>query len=472
MNRYHRVLGRVILLLLLAHVAFYLNFFALSGLLMRRLFDPVVFAGVLAFWALIAMNTTAMTRVRAYSYRLFFLSHLAAAFAIPALLFFHAGPARLFVAESILVFLVDLAVRKVRTIKTHASLEIVPGTNLVKVAAAVPASKLASFTSRPGAHVYLSLPEEARPGNSPAQDALYNFLFNPFTVAGIDEQSRQVILVARALDGPLTRRLADLAQTQAQAHSNASLPVSGSQSTAAGPDGEAAWSAVSLLSDSKVPLNIEGPYGHLARNFASTFGSPSCALSSVDRTLLVAGGVGATFVLPTYRAILSENPSAKVDLVWAVRSASEATWAVSSSWAGDARKKLLDDENVHIYVTEDMHASENSRGSPPDQDSAYRRASFTSSSDAVDENVEMDALERDRGARVGGAGAPTASRQGNTKRPDLRRIVDETFRKGGEERVAVVVCGPAGMARELRGHVGDWVATGREVFWHDEGFGW
>jgi len=60
------------------------------------------------------------------------------------------------------------------------------------------------------------------------------------------------------------------------------------------------------------------------------------------------------------------------------------------------------------------------------------------------------------------------------RRPDLRKIVDDTFRHGSAdgERVAVLVCGPAGMARELRAHVGAWVARGRDVWFHDEGFGW
>ena len=61
---------------------------------------------------------------------------------------------------------------------------------------------------------------------------------------------------------------------------------------------------------------------------------------------------------------------------------------------------------------------------------------------------------------------------GGMERPDLGKIVDEVFRAGNEERVAVLVCGPARMARELRKHVGKWVGRGREVWFHDESFGW
>jgi hypothetical protein len=61
---------------------------------------------------------------------------------------------------------------------------------------------------------------------------------------------------------------------------------------------------------------------------------------------------------------------------------------------------------------------------------------------------------------------------GGRERPDLRKIVDGTFRHGNEERVAVLVCGPKQMARELREQVGRWVKKGRDVYFHDESFGW
>lgn len=57
-------------------------------------------------------------------------------------------------------------------------------------------------------------------------------------------------------------------------------------------------------------------------------------------------------------------------------------------------------------------------------------------------------------------------------RPDFGRIVDGVFSWGSEERVAVVVCGPSSMVHELRNCVGRWVGRGREVWFHDEGFGW
>lgn len=57
-------------------------------------------------------------------------------------------------------------------------------------------------------------------------------------------------------------------------------------------------------------------------------------------------------------------------------------------------------------------------------------------------------------------------------RPDLKAVVDERFGHDAYENVAVLVCGPRGMGKALRKEVGRWVKRGREVFWHEEGFGW
>lgn len=57
-------------------------------------------------------------------------------------------------------------------------------------------------------------------------------------------------------------------------------------------------------------------------------------------------------------------------------------------------------------------------------------------------------------------------------RPPLGAIVDDVFGHDASDRVAVLVCGPTGLGKNLRDEVGRWVARGREVFWHGEEFGW
>ncbi|KAK3346764.1 ferric reductase NAD binding domain-containing protein [Lasiosphaeria hispida] len=426
-NRYHRVLGRVITLLLVLHWAFYMNFFAQNGLLPKRMSDPIVRAGVVSFLSLNILNTTALRPMRKLSYRLFFIVHLVVAFVMPVLLSFHAKPARIFMAEALVVFVADLASRKFDTVTAHASLESIPGTNLVKITASVPHPKINRFRTQPGSHIYLSIPAGARKSVDAASVShlLFGFLFNPFTVAAVDEENGNLTLVARHRSGPMTAALARLAGGTKLL---GAAPASASSTNTPG---------------EKIPLYIEGPYG-VATRF------PHLSTSGFDRVLLVAGGIGATFIVPLYRSIIHENPSARVQMVWAVRGAGDATWAVTSrdevQEAG-----ILNDENVEIFLTRDVAAEGSDTGS-------------ASGSRNGECEVEMSSLQRDRRRNKFTA-------QHNRKRPDLKKIVDDVFKHGSEERVAVLVCGPAEMARELRAHVGVWVGKGRSVWWHNEGFG-
>lgn len=125
-------------------------------------------------------------------------------------------------------------------------------------------------------------------------------------------------------------------------------------------------------------------------------------------------------------------------MVWAVREAGDATWPVNGT-AGS----ILDDENLHLYLTGDVFGDADQVTDSGDEDDAIELAS----------NLDTDSR------RMG-------------KRPDLKKIVDDFFKQGLEERVAVIVCGPEAMARELKSHVGVWVQKGRNVWWHNESFVW
>ncbi|KAL8635984.1 MAG: hypothetical protein Q9228_006574, partial [Teloschistes exilis] len=66
-------------------------------------------------------------------------------------------------------------------------------------------------------------------------------------------------------------------------------------------------------------------------------------------------------------------------------------------------------------------------------------------------------------------------------RPDFEEVVREFWDIGSARagagavpiKAAVLVCGPAGMAAELRRAVGKYVRSGEvDVWWHDEQFGW
>jgi len=424
-NRWHRVLARVTTTLICLHAALYLNFFVKRDRL-DRLGDPVVLMGVIGFLYLNLIVTTALRPIRRFSYRLFFITHLILGIIIPFTIMIHAAPAKLFLFEAVGVFFLDLVSRKMDTVTGHATIGSIPGTNLIKISASIPHTKVNRFRGHPGSHIYLSIPAAARKSMSATSIShlLFEFLFNPFTVAAVDEETGDLTMVARHNGGPMTAALGRLA--------NAAKP-----------------NTANNTNEDKIPLAIEGPYGAVSR-------FPQLC-TDFDRVLLVAGGVGATFTLPLYRSILAENPGARVEMVWAVRGAGDATWAVT----GKEAQALLRDNNLRLFVT-------GSIVDPADLASSRREASGqaegSGAGDDGDGEVEMSAMYRDR--RRG-----RYTSQHNRKRPDLKKIVDDLFKHGQEERVAVLVCGPREMARELREHLGPWVKKGRSVWYHKEGFG-
>lgn len=344
------------------------------------------------------LNTTTFRVVRNYSYRVFFIVHLTVAMLIPPLIWFHAHSARVFVVEALVVFLADIITRKFDTVTAVAKLEMVPGTSLVKITAAIPKKKIQRFQTHPGSHIYLQVPGEARPSDSPASAdyLVHEFLYNPFTVADVDAKAGTLTLVARYLSGPMTTTLNQIASNNSRHDAT------------------------------KIPLSIEGPYG-VASHFSTL------AEGEFDRILLVSGGVGATYTVPLYRALVKDNPTAQVQLIWAVRVVGDASWVTP----GKDDKGFTEDEGVQIFVT----ASDDKQG-------------------AEGEDVELTSLNQ---------GGETRHQ---LMRPNLKKAVDDLFQHGQDERVAVFFCGPAVMGRDLRNHVGAWVRKGRVVFWHSESFGW
>lgn len=404
LNRYHRVLGRIIYFLLTLHAILYNVFFIESEIWMKRFFAPIVFAGVAGFIVMHALNGTAMARIRQQSYRLFFIVHLLGAFAIPPLIYYHAPSSRFYIGEAIGVFVLDLAVRKIITITAPAVVEAIPGTNLVKVSATLPAHKIVKYAARPGSHIYLNVPPASRPGigQFSAPYLVFEFLYNPFTVASTNQETGELTFVARTRTGPMTNRLHHLSST-----TDNGAPTE------------------------KIQLNIEGPYGAIGKTFNDLI------TSGINRVLIVAGGVGASFAIPIYHAINVENSIQHVELIWAIRSAGDATWASSTPYG----KSILDDDQVQLFLTGDM-------GVAGDSDNAA--------------GVELNNMTQQT----------TRPSVRNNKRPDLQKIVDDTFRKGLQDNVAILVCGPTEMARELRKSVTPWVMKGRNVWWHNESFGW
>ncbi|KAI4099578.1 MAG: hypothetical protein LQ339_005876 [Xanthoria mediterranea] len=425
LNPYHRALGRIILIFLSLHASFYLNFFIQKSLLAKRIRDPDVILGLLAITTFLTLGTTALAWVRPKNYFLFFLVHVTASVLILPILYFHVSHLRTYIIESATIYLILIVQRNTSVQKTPNAKLTQLSHNLLSITIPLTPSLSNSKSFHPGQHIYLSLPSQTR------------LRLNPFTIANLPQKDTHIRLVLRALNGT-TRILAN------------TIPSAPSKPTT-------------------IPLNIEGPYG-AAVNFPN--------LATCDRILLVAGGVGATFTVPIYRHLIEQEEglhtkARTIKFVWAVKSIEDAEWAFPYLDAKDM-------DGIELYVSSSSNSS-SSRATP----SPNARVK-------EDEDEGMELQEREGllmghdGVVSGDSSPPSPSSAASTlppnlttypHRPNLQSIVNKLFATHPEDphpptKIAVLVCGPAGMGAALRREVGVWVRGGREVWWHNEQFGW
>ena len=391
---WHQICGRIVMILIALHGTLYINYFVQTGILVDRLQTLPSMTGLLCWTLMSVLTITSIEKFRQWSYRAFYFCHLSVGMVVLPILFFHTSHLRLYVIETLALFIADRILRRIDTITEPVTISQIPGTDLLKVEVHIPSFKAPRFQAKPGQHVYMCISSGSGCGGA------NRLLSNPFTVA--DVSAGQVALYLRTRRGPTTQTL---------------------------------LTHVDRF-DARPSINIEGPYG-ASVDIADVTGK-------FDRILLVAGGIGATFVLPVYRALREHLQSEtrghkRLDLIWALRSTAEVSWATELE-----DQVFADNPDVHIYLT--------------------RKASLEHSfPNSFSEGMEMGEL-RTSDELVGGS-------KPHMGRPNLREIVDETFSYHGEESVAVFFCGPHGMGRELRAHVGRWVAKGRSVFWRQESFG-
>lgn len=413
LNPYHRTLGRVIYALLLLHSCFYWNYFIQKGLVTTKLAESVVLVGVIAFSVLNILMFSSGDPVREKNYRLFFFLHMSIGISIIPLLWFHAPSLRLYIVEALLLFFIDIGVRRSGFFVVPTNIKAVPHTNLLSLTVPIPENKRKQFKNAAGRYIYMQVPKPSRPENG----AIAEICFNPFTIASVAEDTTSMQLVLRTLNGPASKMLRRLTK----------------------------------LPKTDPPLQIDGPYGNAARfpDFAHDY----------DRIVLIAGGVGATFILPLYRKIRaeikkSEGSVNKVQMVWSMRSESESLWAKPSFDA--PLSTLTEDEGIEVYVTSLENPRQPVNGSIELLDLAQ---------EAVDAAVS-------NGSSNGAANGNSVLGKPGERRPDIKKIIDGAFKQGASERVAVIVCGPRGLGRAARKAVTPWVGKGREIFWHEEAFGW
>ncbi|QYT06159.1 FAD-binding FR-type domain-containing protein [Trichoderma simmonsii] len=346
--------------------------------------------------------------IRRLSYRLFFVIHILVALAVPFIVWFHVPHGRIYMAEALVVAIVDLGIRRYTRVTGFCAVEAVIGTALVKIKVKGSDRMMKNLASRPGSHIYLSIPPMSKSKETPLLLSYLHseFISNPFTVAAIDEEVGEFMLLVRQMRGPTTKTLSSFSDPS--------------------------------LRDINVALSFDGPYGGYT-NF------PSFSGSRFDGVLLFAGGVGATFILPLFKHIRTENPSLRVQTIWATRNINEAAWCTTQAGNG-----ILKEGGLRLFCT---------------------RSGFESIDNAVYEclsisDVEMSSLDKE--SKVDDSTVPVESFQ----RPNIRQIVNAFFQQGHGGHVGVVVCGPDEMVADVRRSVTHWVERDRDVWFHNESFGW
>lgn len=401
LNPYHQSLGRIITLLFACHAALYLNFYIQIGALAKRLKDRDVILGLCAISSLIIILLTSLARVRNRSYRLFFYLHVTISFVILPLAYFHVSHIRIYILEAAAVCVLLIIQRNVDEGTTLTTIHSISGTDLLKLSMKIPKDLARKYFS-PGSHVFL--------GVTQARQKLRK---NPFTIAEITKEDHHMHLVVRSLRGT-TAMLKDM--------SSEPQPCS---------------------------ITLEGPYG-------SAYYFPE--LSEYDGVLLLAGGVGATFILPIYLSLVSaktQNRSTQsLQFTWAIKDPREAQWGIESI----LRDTGSIPESLELYLTghQSLGSSTASKdGSVDESIELEERQGLLADSDVLDESVKV--MPRD-GIKTG--------------RPQLGSLVDDFFVNVPGDKIAVLVCGPTGMGSALRREVGRWVGGEVDIFWHNEEFGW
>jgi hypothetical protein len=173
-----------------------------------------------------------------------------------------------------------------------------------------------------------------------------------------------------------------------------------------------------------VSLNVglEGPYGH------SQY-LPD--LLQFQHVMLFAGGIGATYTWPLWKHTrrLQNMPGGSapsLEFHWTVRSLVDASWIelLDELATGDLTSKA----RFHLYVT-----------SPGDSLTSMR-------------------------------GRITSMGEVHAGRPDVPKLVERGL-ASHKGKIAILVCGPWSLSRQLRKEVGRHVVSGRDVYWHEEAFG-
>ncbi|KAH9838053.1 iron reductase [Rhodofomes roseus] len=424
LNYVHRMTARVVCALLWVHSGNKL--YDLNWARQPSYFIP---AGLAAVISLTVLCILSIRPIRSNAYEFFFITHflMIGVFLIGG--YFHADVEQLgaYVWPSFLVWALDRFIRVLRVIwanhlyfswsgkRAHldATVELL-SPHFLRVRIARPAH----FHWSPAQTAYLVMPTVS----------LLPTESHPFTISSIEGHDTAHVLGEHA---PYWNELVFLINVR---------------------DGFTKRLAKVAESGKKVKVLVEGPYGF----------TPD--LTSDDTAVLVSGGSGVTFTLPTLLGIVNDvragkSRCTKIVFIWAIRDQSHV------EWISKALKQALElapptlKISIQIYVT---------AGEPPvtsekayDDDSVHEGSGSSQEKDTPTPSLsEFTAVSL------------------HTGRPDLRSILrDEVSVTTG--RMSVTVCGSQAIARACRAALrfpvsgpSETLKGGADVILHVESFGY
>lgn len=399
LNAYHRLFGRILHAFLAAHAIMYMKFFIDINVLSKRIKDWDVRLGLMAFWTVNILSALAIPPIRrVVYYKVFYRSHIVLSAVLLIVLWFHVSYIRVYIGMSGVIWAANFLLRAGASQPAVASCDNV-SKDVVRVRAKVEGKHIHPYF--PGVHIYLKWP------NTP--------LKTPFTVhtaKALDKGATEIGIVAKVSGGPMT---------------------------------SAFFKSATI--EKSLELELEGPYGE-AQQYMPMLSQQ--AKKTESKFLLVAGGVGATYILPIYQDLRRARGSTKnIRVIWVVRKQEDLAWAAAHL----ATDQHLPAQSRAIVI----HVTQPDAKTTP---SHVKNEVLKEGSHKPDFDQYIDDFVNER------------------LKPSLQQDGDIWVRDSSKAKqkfhdtVTIMVCGPAGLTTSVRKAVGKHVHDyGRDIRWYEEQYG-
>jgi NAD(P)H-flavin reductase len=388
----HRHLGTVVVVFFFLHSFMYFYMYICEGSVLHHLSTPFILYGVAGTSIFAVMLLSANRIFRAWSYRLFYAIHIVAAAILLPLLFFHGRYMRIYLIECIIIYGINSILRLWATRRVSATINTVRTSHSTLLDIRIPMTDHTQIW-HPGQYALISTrgnPMSRLTGST------------PLTIASLASDSEELRLMARVRNG----RTKSLAK---------------------------------LDSDISYKFNLEGPYGsqdHISE------------LLRCRKILLIAGGVGGTFILPIYRQLLKDfvaRPKKHhLTMHWIARSSLDIAWAVEARNLQEPGFK----DNLRVHITQGV----------PDANRS------------PDDNSDGDAYTDEKSPSFEAINDPLLMLESSFGRPCIEQMIADTFCEEHGGCTAIVVCGPSKLITHVRKETSAWVRKGRQCYWIAEKF--